>query len=84
MGLAASWEHWDTGSITGPAQWVKDLVLLQLQLRPDPQPGNSICHEAAKKKKSRFKTITSRSSLVAQRVKDPALSLMWLGKLLLC
>ena len=24
MGLAASLEHWDTGLITAPAQWVKD------------------------------------------------------------
>ena len=23
MGLAASLEHWDTGSIPSPAQWVK-------------------------------------------------------------
>ena len=27
MGLVASPEHWDAGSILGPAQWVKNLVL---------------------------------------------------------
>ena len=26
----ASWEHWDTGSIPGPTQWVKDLVSPEL------------------------------------------------------
>ena len=49
MGLAASWECWDIGSIPSLAQWVKDLVLLQLRLRlqlhlaSDLWPGNSIC-----------------------------------------
>ena len=53
----------DTGSILDPAQRVKDPVLpqlwlrLQLRLRSDPWPGNSICCGAAKngkKKKSRI------------------------------
>ena len=45
------------GSEPGPAQWVKDLALLQLwcrsqlQLRSDPWPRNSMCHGAAKKRK---------------------------------
>ena len=33
MGLAASWEPWDTGLIPDQAEWVNDLALLQLQLR---------------------------------------------------
>ena len=37
MGLAASLECWDAGSIPIPAQWVKDLVLLQLRCRSDPR-----------------------------------------------
>ena len=32
-GSAVSWEHWNVGWIPGLAQWVKDLVLPQLQLR---------------------------------------------------
>jgi len=32
-GSAVSWERWDTGSIPGLVQWVKDLALQQLQLR---------------------------------------------------
>ena len=50
-------EHWDMGLILGPAQGVKDLALmqlwceLQLWVRSDPWPENSICHRAAKKRK---------------------------------
>jgi len=33
MGLVVSLEHWGTGLIPSPAQWVKDLALLQLQCR---------------------------------------------------
>ena len=57
MGLAVSWEHWDAGSVPDPAQWVKDLVLqqlwlkLQLSLKSDPWPRNSICLKMAKKEK---------------------------------
>ena len=53
-----SWEHWNAGLIPGPAQRVKDLVLLELRLSSqlwlgsDPWPRNSMCHGAAKKKKT--------------------------------
>ena len=75
MRSAASWEHWDVGSI--PSHWVKDPALPQLQfsswpwLRPDPWPRNSICYRTAKKKR-RYIQRAMRSSLVAQVVKDPA------------
>ena len=48
-------KRWDAGSIPSPTQWVKDLVLQQLQFRSqlwlgsDPWPGKSICHRADKK-----------------------------------
>ena len=48
-GSGESWESWDTGLIAGPAQWVKHLVMQQLQflsrlwLRSDPWLGNSLC-----------------------------------------
>ena len=59
MGLVASWELWDAGSIPGQVPWVKGPVLLQLQLRSqlrlgfDSWPGNSICCWAAKKEKQK-------------------------------
>ena len=57
MGSEASWERWDSGSIPTLAQWVKDLVLSQLQLRSqlqlgsDPWPRHSICPGEGEKKK---------------------------------
>ena len=57
MGLAASWELWNTGSIPSLAWWVKDPVLLQLWLRLemklgcDPWPRNSICQAPLPQKK---------------------------------
>ena len=51
----------DAASIPGLAQWVKDLVLLQLwrgsqlQLTFSPGPGNSICCAMAKRKKKRVR-----------------------------
>ena len=61
MGWMVCWEHWDTGLIPGPAEWVKDLELLQLQLQLryqlwlgcDPWTGNSICLGVAKMKQKK-------------------------------
>ena len=53
----AQQEPWDTGSISDPAQWVKDLAWLQLQLRSrlqlrsDHSLGSSICLGVAKNEK---------------------------------
>ena len=61
MGLVAALECWDIGSVPGLAQWVKDLVLpqlqqrSQLQLESDPWPRNSTCCEVAQKKKKKKK-----------------------------
>ena len=38
-GSVVSWEHWDSGSITFPPQWVKDPALRQLQLMSWLIPG---------------------------------------------
>ena len=51
VGSAAFWECWDTDSIPGPAQWVKDPVSPQMQLGSDPWPGSSICQATAINKK---------------------------------
>uniref|UniRef100_A0A8D0PQP5 Uncharacterized protein n=1 Tax=Sus scrofa TaxID=9823 RepID=A0A8D0PQP5_PIG len=54
-GLVASLQPWDAGSIPGPAQWSKDLELLQLQrswhlwLESDPWPGTPSAMEKAKR-----------------------------------
>ena len=56
---SGSLECWDTGSVLGLAQSVKDPALLQLwhrwqlRLRSDFGPGNSICHGVAQKRKKR-------------------------------
>ena len=50
-GLAVSWNCWEISWIPGLAQWVKDPASLQLQLRSDPWPRNSICCSLAKKEK---------------------------------
>ena len=62
-----------TGSIPSPAQWVKYLALsqwrlrLQLQLRSDPWPGNSIFGGAAKKEK-RGKKVTRSDALAIKDI----------------
>ena len=33
MGPVASWECWKADSVPGPAQWVQDPALLQLQFK---------------------------------------------------
>ena len=60
MGLAASWERQDAGSIPSlAAWWVKDLVFPQLQLRSqlwlrsDPWLGNPLCCGVAEKEKKK-------------------------------
>ena len=70
----------DAGSNPGPAQWVKDPLMLQLwcrwQLRLgfDPLPGNSTCPELAKtnkqaKKKKKRKKTTVKMIIASRRRK---------------
>lgn len=54
-GSEVSLQHWVSGSFPGLAQWVKELMLpqlrhrLQLWLRSDAWPGNSMCLGVAKR-----------------------------------
>ena len=56
MGSAEPWEHRDIGLIPGPAQWVKDLALSQVQLwlhlwpGSDPWTRNSTCPKGGQKR----------------------------------
>ena len=65
-GSAVSLVCWDIGSIPCPAQWIKDPAQLwhrlQLWLRSDPWPGNSIYHRAAKKEKKEAKENTTKQN----------------------
>ena len=59
--LAVSLQNQDTGSIPGPAQWIKSISHCWhlhrrslLRHRFAPWPRNSICHEVAKKDKNKY------------------------------
>lgn len=62
---AASLQRWDQGSMPGPAQWVQDLILPQLQcwFRSDPWPGESVCRGVAKKEKEEEKKKSKRREI---------------------
>ena len=58
-------EHWETGSIPGPAKWVEDPVLPQMQLNSrlwlgnNPWSRSSICLKVSKKKKKKKRIYTT-------------------------
>lgn len=62
------WHLWSTGTQVRPAQWVEDLMLLQLCHRPqlwlgsDPWPWSPTCHGAAEKEMSILPKVIYRSS----------------------
>ena len=75
VGLAAvSLYLWDAGLVPGLAQWVKDLVVVQLQRRSqprlgsDPWPGNPVCCRVARKEKKRKKMCSERMAFVNSRL----------------
>ena len=65
MGSDTPLQYWDAGLIPDPEQWVKDLVLLQLQHRSqmqlvsDLQSRNSICCTEAKKVKVKEEEVSN-------------------------
>ena len=63
------WESWDPGLISSLAQWVKDLALPQLWLRPDHWPVSSKCYGAAKKKKKKIKRSKIWEEKIAENLK---------------
>ena len=57
-GSVASWERWDTGLTPGPAQWVKNPALPQLQVRSRLQLRSDpyrVAKNGRKKKKEKKK-----------------------------
>lgn len=58
VGSVVSWTHWDTGSIPGPEEWVKDPVLQLrslLQLRSDLLSAQGLHMPQGGKKKKKKK-----------------------------
>ena len=79
-GSVASWEPWDAGSIPGQAQQVKDLALLQLQLRSGLISGQGPPHvtgQPKKKKKKNADELNNRIGFIYSLSRGR-------GKLILC